>query len=122
MKEEVKDLWLEALRSGKFRQGRRRLKVMLPDGRFEYCCLGVLCEIAKPYLLDMWEKEEKEDVHFIRFYGVFSGTLSPQVMDWAGMENDLGTRKGGPLLAYLNDGGWSFEEIARVIELEWEDL
>jgi hypothetical protein len=33
--------WLEALRSGKYKQGRGQL--VLGDA---YCCLGVLCEVA----------------------------------------------------------------------------
>lgn len=36
--------WLKALRSGKYRQGRRKLRQ--PDLEGEcFCCLGVLCEI-----------------------------------------------------------------------------
>jgi len=41
MKLEVKKLWIEALRSGKYEQGRGALN---KDGKF--CCLGVLCDLA----------------------------------------------------------------------------
>jgi len=41
MNQEVKAKWVEALRSGKYKQGRKTLK---HAGR--YCCLGVLCEVA----------------------------------------------------------------------------
>src|SRR5688500_14463606 len=34
--------WVDALRSGEFRQGKRRLHT--DDGR--YCCLGVACVVA----------------------------------------------------------------------------
>lgn len=34
--------WLKALRSGKYRQTRGKLK-----GKVGHCCLGVACEIAK---------------------------------------------------------------------------
>lgn len=42
MNADIKSKWLEALRSGKYRQGRRRLRT--EDGY--YCGLGVLCDIA----------------------------------------------------------------------------
>ena len=41
--QELKDRWLEALRSGKYKKGHYRLRT--PDGR--YCCLGVLCMTMK---------------------------------------------------------------------------
>lgn len=42
MEPRVKDLWLKALRSGTFPQGRFYL-----DVDEKYCCLGVLCSIAQ---------------------------------------------------------------------------
>lgn len=45
MRPEIAKRWVEALRSGKFKQGKHRLANETPDGR-NYCCLGVLCEIA----------------------------------------------------------------------------
>lgn len=41
-----KDLWIKALRSGEYKQGRGTLKFTLSNKEPEYCCLGVLCEIA----------------------------------------------------------------------------
>lgn len=41
MKKALAMKWVEALRSGKYKQGARYLK---KNGR--YCCLGVLCEIT----------------------------------------------------------------------------
>lgn len=38
---EVKAKWVEALRSGKFKQGKGKLKY-----GDNYCCLGVACEIG----------------------------------------------------------------------------
>ncbi len=51
MNPELKAKWLEALRSGKFTQGRTVLK----DSFGHYCCLGVLCEVAG---LDLTKAEE----------------------------------------------------------------
>lgn len=41
MDAQLKAKWVEALRSGKYRQGRSTLK---HSGSF--CCLGVLCDVA----------------------------------------------------------------------------
>lgn len=41
MDAQLKAKWVAALRSGKYEQGRQRLR----NGD-SYCCLGVLCEVA----------------------------------------------------------------------------
>ena len=41
MKAELKTKWIEALRSGKYNQGRRALVT----NQGSYCCLGVLCDV-----------------------------------------------------------------------------
>lgn len=43
MKKAIRDRWVKALRSGKFRRGRGQLQ---PTAN-TYCCLGVLCKVAK---------------------------------------------------------------------------
>jgi hypothetical protein len=43
MKYELKVKWLEALRSGKYQQTTGELR-----GGDKFCCLGVLCDVAKP--------------------------------------------------------------------------
>jgi hypothetical protein len=46
MNPEIKQKWVEALRSGKYKQGYKQLR----DENGAYCCLGVLCEVVgKPY-------------------------------------------------------------------------
>jgi hypothetical protein len=45
MNPEVKALWLDALRSGEYKQGQGRLRKTEDDGTFSYCCLGVLCDL-----------------------------------------------------------------------------
>ena len=47
MNKEIKQKWLEALRSGKYRKGTHALKRKFPENtEAEYCCLGVFCEIC----------------------------------------------------------------------------
>lgn len=45
MRPEVARMWVDALRSGDYKQGKHRLTTVTDDG-VEHCCLGVLCEIA----------------------------------------------------------------------------
>jgi hypothetical protein len=42
MKQDIKEKWLTALRSGNYKQGRFVLRNPLD----QYCCLGVLCDIS----------------------------------------------------------------------------
>lgn len=44
-KEELKQDWLRALRSGEYDQGMGVLRIDRAGPRREHCCLGVLCEI-----------------------------------------------------------------------------
>jgi hypothetical protein len=43
MNPEIKQKWVDALRSGKYKQGIEELK----DSEGRYCCLGVLCVVTK---------------------------------------------------------------------------
>jgi hypothetical protein len=43
---ELKDKWIAALRSGDYQQGRYVLK-QFKSTNYQYCCLGVLCEITE---------------------------------------------------------------------------
>jgi hypothetical protein len=45
MKPEIKKAWVEALRSGKYKQGQQALST-----HGHHCCLGVLLEILPPFL------------------------------------------------------------------------
>lgn len=49
MKEEIKTLWVNALRSGKYKQGKHKLR-----GDDSFCCFGVLCDVG---LKGMWAKD-----------------------------------------------------------------
>lgn len=39
-------VWLEALRSGKFKQTTEMLQMRNQSGKLSYCCLGVACRVA----------------------------------------------------------------------------
>lgn len=57
---ELVKLWVEALRSGKYQQVKGVLREPLANG-YGYCCLGVLCEITKPLIIDSGDLAYLED-------------------------------------------------------------
>jgi len=46
MKQDIKDKWVAALRSGNYKQGTGELRKVKDDGCTYHCCLGVLAEVA----------------------------------------------------------------------------
>ena len=136
MKKRIKERWLKALRSGKYKQGRRRLRIEEDEG-CSYCCLGVLTDL---YIKSKAGKEV--NAHWVENAGdvthpsdcnkdqTCSGfivgedgpmteqaVLPKEVSDWAGVNEGcplIGKSKVGAISA--NDGGKSFKQIANMIE------
>ena len=71
MKKRVKKLWVEALRSGGYKQGRKRLRY-----GDTYCCLGVLCDLYRKETGEgKWNKQQSalvtlNDVRSFDFNGI----------------------------------------------------
>lgn len=112
MNPEVKAKWVEALRSGRYRQCRSYLRA---DDAF--CCLGVLCDISG---LAEWDQPGTAAHTAPGMYLGAETTLPTAVMAWSGLRRDnpeVVLSDGAPYtLADLNDEGTSFKEIADVIE------
>lgn len=113
----VKELWLTALRSGKYTQGRRRLKRTYADGHKEHCCLGVLCEIASAVGIatERTEIDILDANSVVSFYqsGNVKSTIgmpSTKILNWAGLD-----AHDAMALADKNDSGRTFSEIAEDI-------
>ena len=104
--------WVQALRSDDYEQGQRALR----DDDDHYCCLGVACDISE---LSEWDGGD---------YLNQGGDLPDEVMDWLGLATPEGTyfwRDRGltrHTLAELNDNGFTFNEIADIIEREPDGL
>jgi hypothetical protein len=125
MNSEVKAKWLEALRSGEYKQARYRLRSL--DNSF--CCLGVLCDIYTKEVEGSWkyDKDQFSDAYeMIGGNGDYPVTseLPGCVRDWAEVEGcnpQVHVKKEDnnykfDTLAELNDEGKTFNEIADLIE------
>jgi hypothetical protein len=139
---EVKAKWLAALRSGEYRQGKHALNTGGPEGQF--CCLGVLCEVALQEGLEGLERtqpfasEGDDDAAELHYNGE-SGRLPYRVQVWADLTDPnpstsrtyaevLPEQYSNPnsmygkvkiTLAELNDSGYTFQQIADVIERDF---
>ncbi len=91
------ELWCAALESGEYKQGRFHLNF---NG--EYCCLGVLCELAV-----------KEDI--VQHFNGMDAVLPLEVMRWAGLATSSGVYD-DTNLTFNNDVEYlPFPEIAAII-------
>lgn len=131
MNEDVRWLWIDALRSGKYAQ--RRFYMSTFDGRegfWRHCPLGILCELAVQEGIVDYEDQKisfsdkrKNDYLLIRAYGAEKAEilLPREVLEWAELKT-----ADSPYLSYensfntvssLNDSGeHTFEDIAEMLE------
>ena len=122
MKSEIKELWLDALNSDNYRQGRGQL---LKDG--EFCCLGVLCDVyIKQTNLAEWlppipvtGKHMIVDIDALAGDYITAG-LPWSVRQWAGClsyDPHILYKGDSYPLSHLNDVfGLNFKQIAQLIE------
>lgn len=128
MKKKIKKLWLEALNSGEYAQGRRFL--CQKGKKYDtFCCLGVLCDIAvlqglKMNLQTLTKSERatcSTQINSISFkVESYDGRINilPHSIDvWAGLNTDKANTTLMKLIL-MNDEGKSFKAIAAVIEAE----
>jgi hypothetical protein len=120
MNKEIKDEWVNALRSGEYKQGKNYLRTDNGEGD-RYCCLGVLgneCLDGKwePYRIESDDNESR----FIWIYSYLchggserearmlpeclTSDLDIKVVDWMDILSDM------------NDNGKTFDDIADWIE------
>jgi hypothetical protein len=122
MKAEVKQKWIEALRSGQYNQGKNALKKETIQG-VEHCCLGVLCELA---IKDGVEIDVHQSTCTLAPNGAVSFNeshdfLPTVVQDWAELHTEsIYVRKESEEIGVhmLNDTGHSFAQIADLIEAQ----
>lgn len=108
---EHRRLWVAALRSGKYEQGRGVLRT----ANNQFCCLGVACDISG---VGHWSDEREYYAGDDAKYAV----LPRPVMAWLGLRDTGGEFGRRDSLIDQNDGGKTFAEIADIIESEPEGL
>jgi hypothetical protein len=115
MNKEIKQQWIAALTSGKYKQGKGQLR----DKDNNFCCLGVLCNLHA--------KEHPEIAAMQISRGEYMGEVSwlpDEVIEWSGLDSPNGvytrnayaSSEDVQTLAADNDCGYSFRKIAKIIE------
>jgi hypothetical protein len=132
MNTEVKQKWIDALRSGWYDQGSEKLRSV--QG---YCCLGVLCDLyTQETKMVGWEfRGLDENTHQTTDYWYFDGEsefLPESVKEWAGLpvanpnvrvdvteNDDEDDWFYNDEIANLNDSGYTFNELSNLIEQQF---
>lgn len=115
MNNRIKTKWIEALKSGDYKQGVHALKTN-SEGEVKYCCLGVLCDLYAKENKKRWGKPSNLYPTFMKQVSV----LPKEVMEWAGLEEESGTfrykRRPNSLMNLNDRERFSFKDIAKIIE------
>lgn len=130
MKKNIAKKWIDALRSGKYKQIKGALKRAKDNQIESFCALGVLCDL---YQKDHKEKLEEQNSHIKKTKNgsavAFEDeiyTLPFKVQKWAGMKDSEGCLdldgEQDRTIPQLNDQGVSFKKIADLIEKNQKKL
>ncbi len=117
--------WLEALESGKFEQGRHLLKNLAN----QYCCLGVLCEVANvPFIVGKPMPDGKPHTGFQdgdEIECAYTPAALSSEIGFHGRAGELVERRSFPPVARLNaltaindSSALSFKQIAEYIRYD----
>ena len=113
--EEARKLWVEALRSGQYKQAHHRFA-----SREGYCCLGVACEVFMQHESGLSKPASDtgsigyRQINGGREYGI---SLPSLVQNWLGVRTKDGDYCGTSLIE-VNDDRADFLKIAEIIETE----
>lgn len=115
MNSDVKAKWVDALRSGFYKQGKYKLR----DLGDYYDATGVLCDLAVSagVIASPTRYDAEDGIFFGYTYGdltqsdAFSTGLPRAVREWAGIEYRLAYR-----IALMGDEGKNFNQLADWIE------
>ena len=104
MDQTIKNKWVEALRSGTYKQAKNRLRTSKG-----FCCLGVLCDVVDS---TKWaEGNPFFAPHY--FYNGWSGLLPQDIQAAAKLD-----KEDAQILMDANDvEDWTFDDIATYIDI-----
>lgn len=101
--------WVDALRSGEYKQTTETLQ-----DEYGYCCLGVACKVAEQNGINVNTDEDNGDISGDSLFS------QQDVKNWLGLYDNEGLFETTPSKCYLttlNDTeGLDFDEIADYIE------
>lgn len=106
MDQNIKKQWVEALRSGKYKQGRCWLKY-----GDEFCCLGVLCDLHAQTTNREWE-----GCGSIGNYLDHAESLPEEVVQWAGLNSKDPFINEKRVSIYNDERGLDFDQMSDLIE------
>lgn len=140
MKKEVMEKWVAALRSGEYQQIDGRLRSFEPDvdGKYSYCCLGVLCDLHRKEITPdgsdhhyQWGEVPGKTGTTTTAYANHYDTLPMSVREWAGVRSSDPDLLADPYgegqcpmnITSLNDDlSFEFPLLAQLIEEQWQRL
>lgn len=105
--------WVDALRSGAYHQGRKRLYRPVDN---TYCCLGVLCDLHRQDVGGEWVVTA--GMQDARYFGN-SVRLPGEVRAWAGLKYAALLMPYRSLIVLNDSVGLTFTEIADLIEAQF---
>lgn len=124
-KEEYKkrrDLWYQALRSGKFARGEGYLCNITQEGLAQFCCLGVACEVYSDHSGSPLERDDVNEFGFgVQGYKTkrelyYTQYLPDDVIEWFGFNaEDPGFMLSIGLVELNDENHKSFVEIADIV-------
>lgn len=120
MNQQIKQKWVDALLSGKYKQGMG----MLRSRNDKFCCLGVLCDLYVKETGAMWSKKASTSHYMI---GGIDDILPLEVAEWAGCDQSPPViaryvdkrgkmKEQNQTLGDINDFGVRFTTIATYIK------
>lgn len=123
MNEEIKNEWVTALRSGKYKQGKGCLRKSVN----EFCTLGVLCDLYAQSNNKTWCLLENPYLYGGNYCILGSiRTLPDEIKKWAGMKTiSIKEYEGNydmTLVEFNDKLDFTFEDMADLIESKWKDL
>jgi len=125
MKQQIKRLWVRALRSGQYKQGKGSLlNINTQNGEECFCVLGVLTDLYQKVMeVGTWDRNNRlldgETPFTVGTSSLDYISLPIIVRDWAGLTrfNPVLVVEGKRVtVSQLNDTGKNFDDLAKIIE------
>jgi hypothetical protein len=107
--------WVDALRSGKFVQG----KGVLHRKSGEMCCLGIACYLAAQEGIVSTDEYENHVAGACITYDAYPFDLPESVRAWLGVESSNPNLQGCNASGWNDDRDKTFAQIADLIEAEY---